>query len=241
MILNMYILAIDTTATTATAALTDDWKLMALYTLNTGLTHSKTMLDMVENMLKNAKINVNDIGLFACAAGPGSFTGVRIGISLIKGLAFGRNAPCIPVSTLEALAENMLSAASGECLISPVMDARRSQFYQAWFSVNDGKACRVTEDRMISAEELDREMAKYDQTVYLVGDGCGTAFELLNYKKVKVAGETIRYANAYSVAVVAYRKWTEKRETAFCSDSELHPVYLRAPQAERERKSRESE
>ena len=236
----MYILAIDTTATTATAALTDDDKLIALYTLNTGLTHSKTMLDMVENMMKNAQIKVCDIGLFACAAGPGSFTGVRIGISLIKGLAFGRNVPCIPVSALEALAENMLPAVRSECLISPVMDARRAQFYQAWFSVNDGKVHRMIEDRMISAEELDREMAEYDRAVYLVGDGCCAASELLKYKKVKVAAEAMRYANAYSVAAVAYRKWKKNRETAFCSDSELRPFYLRAPQAERERKSRES-
>ncbi len=231
----MYVLAIDTSATTATAALTADTDLLALYTLNHGLTHSKTMLDMLENMLKNAQISIREIGLFACAAGPGSFTGVRIGISLIKGLAFGRNIPCVPVSTLEALAENMTEIVSADdWLLCPVMDARRSQFYQAWFAVQNGHIVRMTEDRMVSAEDLDKEMTVFGKPVAMVGDGCRVAEGLLSYKNIKIAGETIRYANAYSVASLAYRKWRND-PMASCSDSELRPIYLRPPQAERER------
>ena len=132
----MKILAIDTSAKTATAALTDGRRLLSLYTQNVGLTHSETMLPMVEALLRDAKTDVDEIDMFACAVGPGSFTGVRIGVSLVKGLAFGKNKICVGVSTLESLARNIEVEGA---LIVPVMDARRERLYSAVFKYENGK------------------------------------------------------------------------------------------------------
>lgn len=214
----MIVLALDTTALTATAAVTNDDKLIGLYTLNTSLTHSETMLPMVENLLHNSKISINDIDIFACSAGPGSFTGVRIGISIIKGLAFGTDKPCIGVSTLEALAYNM-TGFNG--IICPVMDARRSQVYNALFRNGE----RLTEDRLITVDELYNDIQKYNEEIYYTGDG----YKLIDFNKT-VTPELLRYQNAYSVAQCAL-----KLKGKYVTDIELSPVYLRASQAEREK------
>ena len=215
----MLILAIDTTALTATAAITDDNKLIGLYTLNTTHTHSETMLPMIENLLHNAKISINDIDKFACSAGPGSFTGVRIGISVIKGLTFGTDKPCVGVSTLEALAYNM-SGFDG--IICPVMDARRSQVYNAVFRNGE----RLCEDRLITVDELYGEISGYDEKIYYTGDG----YKLIHYNQT-VTPELLRYQNAYSVAQCALNG-------ECLTDIELSPIYLRASQAERELKEK---
>lgn len=216
----MKILALDTTALTATAAVTDDEKLIGLYTLNTALTHSETMLPMIENLLYNSKISIKEIDLFACSAGPGSFTGVRIGISIIKGLAFGTNKPCVGVSTLEALAYNM-TGFNG--IICPVMDARRSQLYNALFYTGE----RLCDDRLITVDDLNDELENYNKDIYYVGDG----YKLIKSNKTYTP-EILRYQNAYSVAQCAL---IGKHTT----DIEVSPVYLRASQAERELKLKE--
>ena len=211
----MLILAIDTTALTATAAITDDSKLIGLYTLNTTHTHSETMLPMIENLLHNAKISLSNIDKFACSAGPGSFTGVRIGISIIKGLAFGTDKPCVGVSTLEALAYNMNGF---DGIISPVMDARRSQVYNALFRNGE----RLCDDRLITVDELYEDIKQFDEKIYYTGDG----YKLIQYNQT-VTPELLRYQNAYSVAQCALNG-------KCVTDIELSPVYLRASQAERE-------
>ena len=213
----MLILALDTTAVTATAAVTDDKKLIGLYTLNTSLTHSETMLPMIESLLLNSKISIKDIDKFACSAGPGSFTGVRIGISIIKGLAFGTDKPCVGVSALEALAYN-LNGFDG--IISPVMDARRSQVYNALFRNGE----RLCEDRLITVDELYEDIKKYDEKIHYTGDG----YKLIHYNET-VTPEILRHQNAYSAAQVALNE-------SGVTDIELSPVYLRASQAERELK-----
>lgn len=216
----MKILALDTTALTATAAVTDNETLIGLYTVNTALTHSETMLPMVKNLLYNSKLLIKDIDLFACSAGPGSFTGVRIGVSIIKGLAFGTNKPCVGVSTLEALAYNM-TGFNG--IISPVMDARRSQLYNALFY--NGK--RLCDDRLITVDELNEELINNDKDIYYVGDG----YKLIKNNKT-FTPELLRYQNAYSVAQCALKG-------NYITDIEVSPVYLRASQAERELKLKE--
>ena len=215
----MLILAIDTTALTASAAITDGTKLIGLYTLNTTHTHSETMLPMIENLLHNAKISINDIDKFACSAGPGSFTGVRIGISVIKGLTFGTDKPCVGVSTLEALAYNMNGF---DGIICPVMDARRSQVYNAVFRNGE----RLCEDRLITVDELYEEIKQFDEKIYYTGDG----YKLINYNQT-VTPEILRYQNAYSVAQCALNG-------ECLTDIELSPIYLRASQAERELKEK---
>lgn len=231
----MKILAFDSTAATASAALTDDTKLLALCNTDSGLTHSELLLPMAESLLKYAKLGFDDIGAYAASVGPGSFTGVRIGAALVKGLAFGKGVPCIGVSALEALAEN-LAGLNG--IAVPVMDARRQQVYTALFRLRDGQTERITADDVMPITELGRLLGEYgSEKIYLVGDGYATAKTGL--EKCGIATEQtpplLLMQNAYSVARVASRAIARGEVT---DDTELSPVYLRMPQAERERLER---
>lgn len=226
----MKILAIDTSAKTASAALTDGRRLLSLYTQNVGLTHSETMLPMAEAMLRDAKTDVDDIDMFVCTVGPGSFTGVRIGVSVVKGLAFGKNKICIGVSTLESLAHNI--EVEGY-LIVPVMDARRSRLYCAVFKRENGKYIRLTEDKTETAEELAAEISKYGGDIYFVGDGYDIIAGLVKSKNT--TPETLRLPSGYSAALAAldmYEGATEEERDKF-TDALLFPDYLRPSQAER--------
>lgn len=238
----MIVLAVDTTARTSAVALTDGKHLLASSTLNTPSTHSVTVLPMIDAMLAASELSTDDIDMFACSVGPGSFTGVRIGVSLIKGMAFSSEKPCVGVSALEALAHNMIST---DCIVCPVMDARRSQLYNALFSCENGKLTRLTEDRLITSAELGDELVQYSdagQKIYFVGEGYSIAARDIKLPNVRIAPEHCLWQNGYSVAVTALNKY----ETALASGIEnsdfssaaLSPVYLRASQAERERELR---
>ena len=230
----MKILAIDTTAKTATAALCENEKLIALTVLNTPNTHSVTLLPMIDGLLSGAGWSIKDVELFATSAGPGSFTGVRIGAAAVKGLAFADKKPCVGVSSLEALALNV-SETSG--IICPVMDARRNQLYNALFKYDNGELKRLTEDRVLSADELKSELAGATEEVYLTGDGSYIAAKALSKVNVKTPHEVLCYHNAYNVALLAYRAYSvadEQTRLGFTAEA-LAPVYLRMSQAERER------
>lgn len=224
----MKILAIDSTAIVASVALCDDEKLIALYTVNNGNTHSETLLPMVESILKEANLSPSDIGLFAVSNGPGSFTGVRIGCATIKGLAFGRNVPCVGVSTLEALAYNMKGTTG---LICPVMNARRNQVYNALFKFEEERLTRFCPDRAIAVSELAEEIAGEDQ-IYLVGDGYDVTAPAISKEKLGISHPVMIHQNAYSVAMCALACYKEGNAV---TDSELVTTYLRPSQAERER------
>jgi tRNA threonylcarbamoyladenosine biosynthesis protein TsaB len=228
----MHILAIDSTAVTVSVALTEDFRLISQYSINKTLTHSETLLPMIRSMLDTARFNIGDIGMFACSAGPGSFTGVRIGVSTLKGLAFGTGKPCVGVSTLEALAYN-LTDIDPDAIICPVMDARRGQVYNALFSCRT----RLTPDRPVSLTALEEELKKYNTDIYIVGDGYNLAHEKIKLPHIRKTPEPLRYQNAYSVAAVALRKYME--EPGSYADTDLSPVYLRPSQAERERSAAE--
>ena len=234
----MKILAFDGTAKAATVAVTDGDRTLGYYTVDNGLTQSELLLPMAENLLSSLKLEFSDIELFATAVGPGSFTGVRIGVSLVKGLAFGRGVPCAAVSTLESLAEN-LSTLKG--IIVPCMDARRGQVYTASF-VSDGEAIRrLTEDRAISLKQLADELrAEEGKSIYICGDGYGVATSALKAEGIELCNtpELLICQSGVSVARVAYRM---AKEGKLVSDSELAPLYLRMPQAERERLEREAQ
>ncbi|MBR7184652.1 MAG: tRNA (adenosine(37)-N6)-threonylcarbamoyltransferase complex dimerization subunit type 1 TsaB, partial [Clostridia bacterium] len=171
----MRILALDSTAVAASVAVTEDERLLALYHLNNGNTHSETLLPMIESIMTRLGLGMEEIDLFAASVGPGSFTGVRIGAATLKGLAFGRGKPCAAVSTLEALAENLTAAARPGEILCPVMNARRSQVYNALFRVAEDGLVRLTEDRAIAIADLEAELvglgASSDAPVHLVGDG----------------------------------------------------------------------
>ena len=230
----MITLAFDSTAKAASVAVCDGEKLLANYNIDNGLTQSELLLPMAENMLKCLGLTFDDVELLACAVGPGSFTGVRIGVALVKGIAFARNIPCVAVSTLDELAEN-LSGLNG--IIVPCMDARRQQVYTATYRGRDGEFEKLTEDRAIAISELAEELKAYNEPIYLSGDGYAVAKRGLEAAGVKVEAtpELLITENAYSVARIAIRKY-EKGE--YTTDLEIAPTYLRMPQAERERLER---
>ena len=229
----MKILSLDSTAIVSTVAITEDEKLLAEFTINNGNTHSETLLPMIEASLNVLKLTVDDIDLFACSAGPGSFTGVRIGAATVKGLAFNKNKPCAPVSSLDALAHNLLYA---DGIVCPVMNARRSQLYNALFLCENGKLTRLCEDRLISVFDLEEELRKYsDKKIYLCGDGYDIAKNAFTKIVTEDTPLPYQYQSAYSVALCALEA---AKQELLTTDIELSPVYLRASQAERERLER---
>jgi tRNA threonylcarbamoyladenosine biosynthesis protein TsaB len=226
----MLILAFESTAKAASTALVQDGKLISQFSQCSGLTHSRTLLPMGEDMLKNAELTLQDVDLIAVAHGPGSFTGVRIGVSMVKGLAWAADKPCVGVSTLEAMAWHGLAAGG---LICPVMDARRSQVYNALFRMEDGRPVRLTEDRPIALTELAEELRAYKERVFLVGDGAELSFRTLSALGLPcdLAPENLRMQSAWGVAMAAMDKEPGSADS-------LLPVYLRLSQAERERQER---
>ena len=228
----MLTLAFESSAKAASVCLCNDGKLVAQSTQCSALTHSRTLLPMAEDMLKNAGFTLNDIDVLAVAQGPGSFTGIRIGISTVKGLAWALDIPCVGVSTLEAMACSGLLA---DGYICPVMDARRSQVYNALFECRDGQLTRLCPDRAISLDELINDVKGLggDAPVLILGDGAeitAAAFEKAGIV-FREAPENLIMQSAWGVAAAAVGKPT-------CTGAELLPVYLRLSQAERERQER---
>ena len=232
----MKILALESSAGTASVALCEDDKLLHLVQDRSGHTHSETLLPMIVSALEKHRLTVRDIDLFAVPAGPGSYTGLRIGVATVKGLASGTGKPCVPVSSLEALAQN---AACFDGIVCPVMDARREQMYTALFESKSGKLTRKTEDMLLPLSELEKLLRKTGRTVRFVGDGYEKTAAALRVK-IKETPEPMRLANAYSVAVCALAHYLEEPDKNY-DESLLSPVYLRATQAERERLQREEQ
>ncbi len=226
----MLILALESSAKAASAALCRDGVLIAQSQQCSGLTHSCTLLPMAEQMLRDTDIALSDVDAIAVARGPGSFTGIRIGVSTAKGLAWGAQKPAIGVSTLEAMAQN---AAHIDGLIVGAMDARRSQIYNALFEIRDGKPQRLCQDRAISLAELGAELKKMQKSVFLVGDGAQLCYNTcldMGIPAVLAPGNLV-VQSAWGVAMAAFGQTPAPAE-------ELLPVYLRLSQAERERQAR---
>ena len=229
----MLILAFESSAKPASAALVKNGQLLSQYMQCSALTHSRTLLPMAEDMLKNAELRLSDVDLIAVAHGPGSFTGIRIGVSTVKGLAWAAEKPCVGVSTLEAMAWHGLAVGGYIC---PVMDARRSQVYNALFKIENGRPVRMTEDRPIALEELAKEVTALGAPVFLIGDGAALCFEYFTAHGVPcvMAPDNLRWQDAWGVAMAAADKTPGNA-------NELLPVYLRLSQAERERQERLSQ
>ena len=232
----MKILALETSAVAASVAVCEDEALIAQSFQRTGLTHSATLMPMLETMLKNAGMTLNEIDLIAVAAGPGSFTGLRIGVSAAKGLAWPLDKPCAGVSTLEAMAWQMTGMNGVVCA---AMDARRQQVYNALFDLQDGKPVRLTPDRAISLEDLGAELLNIKKNQLLVGDGahlCYNAFQSKGYP-VQIAPAHLQFQSAWGVARCAL----EQARTGQLTDAAgLIPNYHRLSQAERERLAKQS-
>ncbi len=230
----MRILAFESSAKTASVALLTDGTLTAEAYQNCGLTHSITLLTMAEDLLKQAGVTPGEIDNYAVARGPGSFTGVRIGVSAVKGLAWAVEKPCIGVSTLEAMA-TLHSAQNAT--ICPVMDARRNQVYNAIFKAKDGLLCRLREDRAISIEELEVELKQITGKIILIGDGAVLCYNAIGARlpNVDMVPEALRQQRATGVALAAHSAAVQGTHT---TAEELKPFYLRMSQAERERLAR---
>ena len=231
----MRILAFETSAKAASVALLEDGKLLGEQYQNTGMTHSQTLMVMVEDLLKTAGMTPGQVDAVAVAAGPGSFTGVRIGVAAAKGFAWGGEKPCYGVSTLEAMARS-LGVYDGYVL--PVMDARRNQVYNALFLAEAGTLTRLCEDRAIALTELTEEIKNLKKPVFLVGDGSVLCYNTLLEKvpQLVLPPEHRMHQRASGVALAAAE---QIRQGLPGNGAELVPNYLRLSQAERERAERE--
>ncbi len=230
----MLILSVETSAVSASCALLEDDKIIGEYFINNRLTHSKTLVPMIENMLKIAEISIEQVDLFAVSIGPGSFTGLRIGIATIKGIVAPLDKPCIGVSTLEALAQNVVMHNG---LICCVMDARCEQIYNALFMSDGNNIERICDDRAISIKELSNELEKFSKKkIILVGDGANLCYNhIRTNNNVSLATPLLLFQKASSVALLAKKLFNEDKSI---TSNELKPLYLRLPQAVRELKNK---
>lgn len=222
------ILSVDSSAVTASVALTDGDTVIKSEFINAGLTHSETLLPMIKRVMSGYEFK--ELDAIAVTAGPGSFTGVRIGVATVKGLAFDADIPCISISTLEAIAYNFTDK---NTIVCAVMDARRMQFYNALFKVENGTVTRLCDDRAISIADLKKELADYENVI-IAGDGAELCCNNIGLDNVTLADERVRYQNGIGVSKSALNK--EK-----ISAAALMPVYLRLSQAERELKLKKGE
>ena len=230
----MRILALESSAVAASACVMEDEKILSEFYMNTKQTHSQTLLPMAKAALDCAGLSVNEMNLLAVSAGPGSFTGVRIGVACIKGLAFPKNTSCCGVSTLEAMAMNLRGQ---QALVCAVMDARCGQVYNGLFLTGENRVQRLTEDRALSMEELAAElptwMKEREIPLILVGDGARLCFESPYFADIScaLAPEHLRMQRASGVAEAARQAFLEGNTV---SPERLAPIYLRLPQAQRE-------
>ena len=227
----MRILAFETSAKAAGAALLQDGMLLGEYMQNSGQTHSRTIMQMAQDLLRNCDLTANDVDAVACAAGPGSFTGIRIGLAAAKGFAWGRNIPLVGISTLEAMARTVAVADGVYCA---AMDARRNQVYTALFLVENGAFRRLMDDSAISVEELGQKLSELNGPKYLVGDGAVLCHTHLSetVAGLQLLPEHLRMQRAAGTALLA---WEQLQAGAVVPAAEVNPNYLRLSQAERER------
>lgn len=230
----MKLLALESSAKAASCAVLSDGEPVASAWQATGLTHSRTLLPMAADLLKNSGLSLADMDAVAVAAGPGSFTGLRIGISAAKGLAWGAEKPCLGVSTLEAMAWPLCHL---EGIVVCAMDARRRQIYNAVFCCENGLLTRLREDRAISLEDTAADLRGLEGPMTIVGDGAALCYDYFLTAGVPcaLAPAHLRLQSAVGVGMAACRLWPQ----GAVSPQDLRPNYLRLSQAERERLARE--
>lgn len=226
----MKILAIDSATKCTSVCVAEDFCIKAEFFLNTTFTHSETLAPMIKSLLENSRIGLSDIDLFAVSSGPGSFTGIRIGMAIIKGIAFAQDKPCLAVSSLEALAYNLID---NNCIACPVINARRNNVYNAVFQIENHEVKRLTEDRLIDISSLLKEL-KQKKSVCLLGDASDICYNTLENTcdfDFNMLKSNLSHINASGVALAAFNK---KKSTKFVSAAELSPNYVNLPQAQRE-------
>ena len=231
----MLILGIDTAAAPCCAAVydTDKQQTLGSFVINNKLTHSVTLMPVVSDLLRNSGITTEDIDLFAVANGPGSFTGLRIGISAVKGMAFAASKPCAAVSTLEAMAYNV-SVCDG--IVCASIDARCNQVYTATFLNDNGTVTRLTEEECLKADELAARLSEYDGDIILVGDGAQLVKKAADEQGIntRLAPDPLRFQTGYGVCLAAMN-------AEQITPEQLMPMYLKLPQAQRELMAKNSD
>lgn len=229
----MKILAVESSAVSASAAVCDNGRIISENYIDAGLTHSQTLMPMIKNCMDTAGVTLSDIDLVAVAHGPGSFTGIRIGIAAVKGIAFGGK-ECCGVSTLEAMAYNLKGT---DCIALCAMDARCSQVYMAMFDCGDD-VVRLCEDKAVMIAEIPEMIKNLKKDIIILGDGAELCYNYLKTvcDNVRLAPMLSRYQRASGVAFAAECGAGER-----VAADKLTPVYLRVPQAERELKKRSAE
>ena len=224
----MLILGIDTAAAPCCAAVydTDKQQTLGSFVINNKLTHSVTLMPVVSDLLRNSGITTEDIDLFAVANGPGSFTGLRIGISAVKGMAFAASKPCAAVSTLEAMAYNV---AICDGVVCASIDARCNQVYTATLLNDNGTVTRLTDEECLKADELAARLSEYDGDIILVGDGAQLVKKAADEQGIdtRLAPDPLRFQTGYGVCLAAMN--AER-----IAPEQLMPMYLKLPQAQRE-------
>lgn len=230
----MKILAVDSSAKSASVAVAENGRLISECFVNNALTHSRTLMPMVDNALSQADMSLDGIDVLCVNTGPGSFTGIRIGVAAVKGLAAADNKPCAGVSTLESIAYNFVDE---NCIVCAAMDARCNQVYTALFRCNGTEVVRICEDKAVSIDELGEELLGFSEKIYLAGDGAEICFRAFGEKleNASLSGENRRYQRAFGAALAA------EKNNNFTDSALLAPVYLRLPQAERELRIRKGE
>ena len=230
----MKILALESSATACSVALCQDEQLLAQSFQNSGLTHSRTLMPMVQDMLSSCGKTLEEVDVIAVAAGPGSFTGLRIGVSTAKGLAWAGNKSCAPCSTLESMAWQL---AHMDAVVVSVMDARRQQVYNAIFRAHDGKLERLCADRAISMEQVEAELNALSGPKILVGDGAQLCYNEWEGRVdgLRMAPVHLRWQTAWGVARAGL-ELAQRGELV--SGEQLNVDYHRLSQAEREKLAR---
>jgi len=227
----MKLLAVDSSSLTASAAVIEDEKIIAEFFINAGLTHSQTLAPMIEGIIKSLNLELKELDFFAVTNGPGSFTGLRIGMATVKGMALALDKPCVGVSSL-------LSAAYGlkdfHGIVSACMDARRGEVYNAVFESSGASISRLTNDRAVAIDQIAKEFKNYDCKIKLVGDGAEMCYNILaqdyTLSQIELASEGQRYVRASQVGFAALKDYISgKLDTAVA----IKPNYLRISQAER--------
>lgn len=227
----MITLGIDSSAVSVGAAVCGDDRIIAEGFINNKITHSQTLMPLVESLLDNSRLTIADIDVFAVSSGPGSFTGLRIGVSAVKGMAYALGKPCRAVSTLHAMAYNLTFH---DGIVCAVMDARVKQVYNAIFEIKGGAVSRLCDDRALAIDELKNEIDTIyaDRDITLIGDGAELCFNAFGGGRIMLAPPALRYQNGVGVCLAA-------KEYPDISPAALMPGYLRLPQAERERLAKE--